>query len=258
MIKLASWNVNSLKVRLPHVLDWLKEHQPDILGLQETKTIDENFPLEDIQAAGYHVNFAGQKTYNGVAVISKLEATDIITDLPDLDDPQRRVLGCTIAHESGDIRFLNLYIPNGSEVDSEKYAYKLDWLEKLTKYVAKQTKEHKNFVMVGDFNIAPDDRDLWDPEGWKDKILVSPPERAVLQALLDMGLTDTFRLFEQEEEMYSWWDYRAGGFRRNHGMRIDLLLSSPAMTEHCTASYIDKEPRKLERPSDHAPVVAEF
>ncbi len=257
-MKLASWNVNSLKVRLPHVLDWLKEHQPDILGLQETKTIDENFPLEDIQAAGYHVNFAGQKTYNGVAVISKLEATDIITDLPGLDDPQRRVLGCTIAHESGDIRFLNLYIPNGSEVGSEKYDYKLDWLDKLTKYVAAQIKEHKNFVMVGDFNIAPDDRDLWDPVGWKDKILVSPPERAILQGLLDMGLTDTFRLFEQEEELYSWWDYRAAGFRRNHGMRIDLLLSSPAMTEHCTASYIDKEPRKLERPSDHAPVVAEF
>jgi exodeoxyribonuclease-3 len=257
-MKLASWNVNSLKVRLPHVLDWLKEHQPDILGLQETKTIDENFPLEDIQAAGYHVNFAGQKTYNGVAVISKLEATDIITDLPGLDDPQRRVLGCTIAHESGDIRFLNLYIPNGSEVGSEKYDYKLDWLDKLTKYVAAQIKEHKNFVVVGDFNIAPDDRDLWDPVGWKDKILVSPPERAVLQGLLDMGLTDTFRLFEQEEELYSWWDYRAAGFRRNHGMRIDLLLSSPAMTEHCTASYIDKEPRKLERPSDHAPVVAEF
>ena len=257
-MKLASWNVNSLKVRLPHVLDWLKEHQPDILGLQETKTIDENFPLEDIQAAGYHVNFAGQKTYNGVAVISKLEATDIITDLPGLDDPQRRVLGCTIAHESGDIRFLNLYIPNGSEVGSEKYEYKLNWLDKLTKYVEEQIKEHKNFVMVGDFNIAPDDRDLWDPEGWKDKILVSPPERAILQGLLDMGLTDTFRLFEQEEELYSWWDYRAAGFRRNHGMRIDLLLSSPAMTEHCTASYIDKEPRKLERPSDHAPVVAEF
>ena len=257
-MKIASWNVNSLKVRLPHVLDWLAEHQPDILGLQETKTIDENFPLEDIKAAGYHVNFAGQKTYNGVAVISKLEAAEIITDLPGLDDPQRRVMGATFAHKSGDIRFLNLYIPNGSEVGSEKYDYKLDWLDKLTRYVEGQIKEHKNFVMVGDFNIAPDDRDLWDPEGWKDKILVSPPERAVFQGLLDMGLSDTFRLFEQEEKLYSWWDYRAAGFRRNHGMRIDLLLSSPAMTEHCTASYIDTEPRKLERPSDHAPVVAEF
>jgi exodeoxyribonuclease-3 len=253
-MKLASWNVNSLKVRLPHVLDWLAEHQPDILGLQEIKTIDENFPQDEIIAAGYQVNFAGQKTYNGVAVISKLEASDVVTDLPGLDDPQRRVLGVTV----GDVRFLNLYVPNGSEVGSEKYEYKLGWLEALKKYVKTQLAEHKNFVMVGDFNIAPDDRDLWDPVGWKDKILVSPPERAALQSLLDMGLTDTFRLFDQEEELYSWWDYRAAGFRRNHGMRIDLLLSSPAMTEKCTASYVDKEPRKLERPSDHAPVVAEF
>jgi len=253
-MKLASWNVNSLKVRLPHVLDWLAEHQPDILGLQETKTIDENFPQDEIEAAGYQVNFAGQKTYNGVAVISKLPATDIVTDLPGLDDPQRRVLGCTV----GDVRFLNLYIPNGSEVGSEKYEYKLGWLDALIKYVKTQLAEHNNFVVVGDYNIAPDDRDLWDPEGWKDKILVSPPERAALQKLFDMGLTDTFRLFEQEENLYSWWDYRAAGFRRNNGMRIDLLLSSPAMTERCTASYIDKEPRKLERPSDHAPVVAEF
>lgn len=253
-MKLASWNVNSLKVRLPHVLDWLAEHQPDILGLQETKTIDENFPQDEIEAAGYQVNFAGQKTYNGVAVISKLPATDIVTDLPGLDDPQRRVLGCTV----GDVRFLNLYIPNGSEVGSEKYEYKLGWLDALIKYVKTQLAEHNNLVVVGDYNIAPDDRDLWDPEGWKDKILVSPPERAALQKLFDMGLTDTFRLFEQEENLYSWWDYRAAGFRRNNGMRIDLLLSSAAMTERCTASYIDKEPRKLERPSDHAPVVAEF
>jgi exodeoxyribonuclease-3 len=253
-MKLASWNVNSLKVRLPHVLDWLAEHQPDILGLQEIKTIDENFPRDEIEAAGYQVNFAGQKTYNGVAVISKLPATDIITDLPEYEDPQRRVLGCTV----GDVRFLNLYIPNGSEVGSEKYEYKLGWLGALTKYIKTQLAEHKNFVVVGDFNIAPDDRDLWDPVGWKDKILVSPPERAALQSLLDMGLTDTFRLFDQEEELYSWWDYRAAGFRRNHGMRIDLLLSSPTMTKRCTASYIDKEPRKLERPSDHTPVVAEF
>lgn len=253
-MKLASWNVNSLKVRLPHVLDWLAEHQPDILGLQETKTIDENFPVADIEAAGYHVVFAGQKTYNGVAVISKQPATDIVTDLPGLDDPQRRVLGATV----GDVRFLNLYVPNGSEVGSEKYEYKLGWLEALKKYIESQLAAHTKFVVVGDFNIAPDDRDLYDPEGWKDKILVSPPERAALQHLLDMGLSDTFRLFEQEEKIYSWWDYRAAGFRRNHGMRIDLILSNAALTECCTASYVDKEPRKLERPSDHAPAVAEF
>jgi exodeoxyribonuclease-3 len=257
-MKLASWNVNSLKVRLPHLLDWLAENQPDIVGLQETKTVDDNFPLEDIKAAGYHVSFAGQKTYNGVALLSKAEISDIVTDLPDLDDPQRRVLGGTVHHANGDVRFLNLYVPNGSEVGCEKYDYKLGWLEALEKYIQSQLTEHKNFVVVGDFNIAPDDRDLWDPVGWKDQILVSPLERAAFQRLIDLGLTDTFRLFEQDAEIYSWWDYRAAGFRRNNGMRIDLILSSPAMTECCTASYVDIEPRKLERPSDHAPVVAEF
>jgi exodeoxyribonuclease-3 len=253
-MKLASWNVNSLKVRLPHVLDWLQQQQPDILGVQETKTIDENFPVEEIQAAGYHVAFAGQKTYNGVAVISKSEAADIITDLPGIEDPQRRVLGATI----GDVRFLNLYVPNGSEVGSEKYEYKLDWLDKLAQYVETQIAEHENFVVVGDFNIAPDDRDVHDPEAWHERILCSTPERDSLKRLIDLGLSDTFRLFEQEEKLFSWWDYRAAGFRRNLGLRIDLVLSSPAMTERCTASYIDKEPRKLERPSDHAPAVAEF
>ena len=253
-MKIASWNVNSLKVRLPHVLDWLSEHQPDILGLQETKTIDENFPIEEINAAGYQAAFAGQKTYNGVAVLSKKPATDIITDLPGLDDPQRRVLGATI----GDVRFLNLYVPNGSEVGSEKYDYKLDWLSKLAAYIDKQLKQHKKMVVVGDFNIAPDDRDVHDPEAWHEKILCSTPERNALKKLVDLGLSDTFRLFDQDEKLFSWWDYRAAGFRRNNGLRIDLVLSSPALAEKCTASYIDKEPRKLERPSDHAPAVAEF
>ena len=257
-MKLASWNVNSLKVRLPHVLDWLAENQPDILGLQETKTIDDNFPLEEIEAAGYHVAFAGQKTYNGVALLSKTKLSDIVTDLPGLADPQRRVLGATVHHDTGNLRFLNLYVPNGSEVGCEKYDYKLSWLDALEKYVEQQLAEHKKFVVVGDFNITPDDRDLWDPEGWKDKILASPKERAALQRLNDLGLTDTFRLFEQEENTFSWWDYRAAGFRRNHGMRIDLVLASAAMSKNCTASYVDKEPRKLERPSDHAPAVAEF
>lgn len=253
-MKIASWNVNSLKVRLPHVLDWIAEQQPDILGLQETKTIDDNFPVEAIEAAGYQVAFAGQKTYNGVAVLSKTAATDIVTDLPGLDDPQRRVLGCSV----GDVRFLNLYVPNGSEVSSEKYDYKLDWLNKLADYTQDQLQQHEKFVVVGDFNIAPDDRDVHDPEAWHEQILCSTPERAALQRLVDMGLSDTFRLFEQEEKLFSWWDYRAAGFRRNLGLRIDLVLASPAMSEHCTASYIDKEPRKLERPSDHAPAVAEF
>jgi exodeoxyribonuclease-3 len=253
-MKIASWNVNSLKVRLPHVLDWLSEHQPDILGLQETKTIDENFPIEEIESAGYQAVFAGQKTYNGVAVLSKKKATDIVTDLPGLDDPQRRVLGATI----DGVRFLNLYVPNGSEVGSEKYDYKLDWLSKLAAYIKKQLKQHKKMVVVGDFNIAPDDRDVHDPKAWHERILCSTPEREALNKLVELGLSDTFRLFDQEEKLFSWWDYRAAGFRRNNGLRIDLVLSSAAMTKQCSASYIDKEPRKLERPSDHAPVVAEF
>lgn len=257
-MKLASWNVNSLKVRLPHVLDWLAEHQPDILGLQETKTVDENFPLEALEAAGYSVAFAGQKTYNGVAVLSKLPGRDIVTDLPGLDDPQRRVLGVTVGKGADAVRFLNLYVPNGSEVGSEKYAYKLDWLAALERYVDQQRSAYENLVIVGDFNIAPDDRDVHNPEEWVDKILCSKPEREALQRLLDMGLSDCFRIFEQPEETYSWWDYRAAGFRRNRGLRIDLLLASAAMSARCTASYVDKEPRKRERPSDHAPVVAEF
>ena len=255
-MKIASWNVNSLKVRLPHVLDWLAEAQPDLLGIQETKTLDENFPQQEIEAAGYQVLFSGQKTYNGVAVLSRLATApkEIITDIPGLEDHQRRVLGATY----GKLRFINLYVPNGSEVGSDKYTYKLDWLDKLASYLKKQLQEHKNLVVVGDFNIAPEDRDVHDPEAWKGSVLVSEPERAALQKLLDLGLHDSFRLFEQDEKLYSWWDYRAAAFRRNMGLRIDHILCSDALKKKCTASYIDKEPRKLERPSDHAPVVAEF
>jgi exodeoxyribonuclease-3 len=253
-MKIASWNVNSLKVRLPQVLDWLTANQPDILGLQETKTLDENFPVLELDEAGYQMVYAGQKTYNGVAVLSKQPATDVITDIPGFDDPQRRVLGCTV----GDVRFLNLYVPNGSEVGSDKYDYKLAWLEALAAHVKAEMAQHKKFVVVGDFNIAPEDRDVYDPTAWYEKILCSTPERVALQKLLDLGLADTFRLFPQEADTFSWWDYRAAGFRRNRGLRIDLILASPAMSKLCNAGYVDKEPRKLERPSDHAPVVAEF
>ncbi len=253
-MKIATWNVNSLKVRLPHVLDWLSAAEPDVLCLQETKLTDENFPREDIEAAGYHVVFSGQKTYNGVAVISRHPATDIETDVPDLDDPQRRILCTTI----DGVRILNLYVVNGQEVGSEKYAHKLFWLEKITDYIHAQVKLHERFVTVGDFNIAPDDRDVYDPQAWHERILCSTPERNALQAIIELGLSDVFRQFEQEDESYSWWDYRAAGFRRNRGLRIDLILASRALAENCTACYIDKEPRRLERPSDHAPVVAEF
>jgi len=253
-MKIATWNVNSLKVRLPQVLDWLAATEPDVLCLQETKLTDDNFPAAEIEATGYHAVFSGQKTYNGVAIISKGKADDIITDVPGLDDPQRRILGATI----GGIRVLNLYVVNGQEVGSEKFAHKLSWLEKVTGHIREELKHHQRLVVLGDFNITPDDRDVYDPEAWRERILCSTPERTALQGILDLGMADTFRLFEQDAGSYSWWDYRAAAFRRNMGLRIDLILASPVLAKACVACDIDREPRRLERPSDHAPVVAEF
>ncbi len=254
MAKIASWNVSSLKVRLGHVLDWLAAEKPDVFALQETKTVDENFPVEQIEAAGYRAAFAGQKTYNGVATLSLAPGEEIETELPGLDDPQRRILASTI----DGVRVLNVYVPNGQEVGSDKYAYKLDWLEHLRRYVAAELSRHPRLVVLGDFNIAPEDRDVHDPEAWRGKVLCSDPERAALGTLLELGLSDLFRLFDQEERLFSWWDYRMLGFRRNHGLRIDLILGSRSLAEACTSCSIDKEPRKLERPSDHTPVVADF
>ena len=253
-MKIATWNVNSMKVRLPHVVEWLQANDPDVLVLQEIKQLTENFPADELQAIGYQSIASGQKTYNGVAVIGKSPCTDAITEFPDLEDPQRRVLACTI----DDVRVIDLYIPNGSEVGSEKYAYKLEWLASLKRFLESEMRQHENVVVLGDFNIAPADADVHDPEKWGDAILCSPLERAALTSLLDLGLTDVFRKFEHPEKTFSWWDYRAAGFRRNAGLRIDLILTSAPMTERCTASYVDKEPRAWERPSDHAPVVAEF
>lgn len=254
MLKIATWNVNSLKVRLPHVLQWAAEVQPDILALQETKCIDDAFPIADIQAAGYQVVFSGQKTYNGVAILSKLAAVDVIKDIPDFDDHQRRVLAATY----GDVRVLNLYVPNGESVASEKYEYKLRWLKRLTAFVSQELQRHSKLVVLGDFNIAPEARDVHDPQLWEGKVLFSAPERAALQDLLATGLSDSFRLFPQEDKQYSWWDYRMVAFRRNIGLRIDHVLISAALRERCVACRIDKAPRKWERPSDHAPVIAEF
>lgn len=253
-MKIASWNVNSLKVRLPQVLDWLRTQQPDVLALQETKLTDEHFPTAEIQALGYHVVYSGQKTYNGVALIAREPLSDIVTDVPGLDDPQRRILGATV----GDVRVLDLYVVNGQEVGSEKFTYKLDWLEKITAYIEEDLRRHTNYVVLGDFNIAPDDRDVHDPEAWHERILCSTPEREALGRLLALGFKDSFRLFDQPEQTFSWWDYRAAGFRRNRGLRIDLVLVSEALAGRCVSSTIDVEPRKLERPSDHAPAVAEF
>ncbi len=253
-MKIASWNVNSLKVRLEQVSDWLTEHQPDVLGLQETKLVDEKFPVNEIEALGYHVVFSGQPTYNGVCLISKTHPTDIIKAIPHFEDEQKRVIAATI----GDTRVINLYVVNGKEVGSDKYAYKMAWLDAVYKWVDEEVKNHANVVVMGDFNIAPDDRDVHDPEAWHEKILCSTPEREALSKLIKLGLHDSFRLFPQPDGTFSWWDYRAAGFRRNLGLRIDLVLCSDAMKTRCTASYIDKEPRRLERPSDHAPAVAEF
>jgi exodeoxyribonuclease-3 len=253
-MKIATWNVNSMKVRLPHVVEWLQNHEPDVLVLQEIKQLTENFPTAALQEIGYHSIASGQKTYNGVAVISKSPATNPVTDFPDLDDPQRRILASTV----DGIRIVDLYIPNGSEVGSEKYEYKLNWLQSLRNFLEAEMQGHENVVVLGDFNIAPADADVYDPEKWGDAILCSPLERQALGKLFDLGLTDVFRKFEHPEGTFSWWDYRAAGFRRNAGLRIDLILTSDSMTERCKASYVDKEPRAWERPSDHAPVVAEF
>ncbi|MGI9249528.1 MAG: exodeoxyribonuclease III [Woeseiaceae bacterium] len=253
-MKIATWNVNSMNVRQAHVIEWLQSHEPDVLVLQEIKQVTEKFPSDVLQQLGYHSIASGQKTYNGVAIISKTAPTNPVTDLPDLDDPQRRVLATT----TGGVRVIDLYVPNGSEVGSEKYEYKLGWLASLKRFLAAEMQQHENIVVLGDFNIAPADEDVHDPEKWGDAILCSPLERQALAALLDLGLTDVFRKFDQPEKSFSWWDYRAAGFRRNAGLRIDLILTSAAMAERCTASYVDREPRAWERPSDHAPVVAEF
>ena len=253
-MKIATWNINSMNVRQGHVIEWLESQDPDVLVLQEIKQATEKFPSDVFRDLGYHSMASGQKTYNGVAVISKLALANPVTDLPGLDDPQRRVLGISV----DGIRIVDLYVPNGSEVGSDKYRYKLGWLAALRKFLDAELREHDKLVVLGDFNIAPADEDVHDPEKWGDAILCSPLEREALAALLDLGLTDVFRKFDQPEKTFSWWDYRAAGFRRNAGLRIDLILCSASMTDRCTASYVDKEPRGWERPSDHAPVTAEF
>jgi exodeoxyribonuclease III len=253
-MKIATWNVNSLSVRLPQVLAWLATESPDVLALQETKVVDEKFPRAEIEAAGYRAAFAGQRTYNGVAILSRADASRILVDIPGLDDPQRRVLAATF----GDVRVLNLYVPNGESVESDKYRYKLDWLAKLTAWVQAELKAYPRLVVLGDFNIAPEARDVHDPKLWEGSVLYSEPERAAFRRLIETGLCDTFRLFEQADKSFSWWDYRMQALRRNRGLRIDHILASETLCRVCAACRIDKGPRLHERPSDHAPVVAQF
>jgi len=250
----ATWNVNSLNVRLPHVVEWLSSASPDILVMQEIKQVTEAFPSDAFSDLGYHSVASGQKTYNGVAIACRGPSSEHVMDIPGFEDPQRRVLAATI----GGVRVINLYVPNGSSVGSEKYEYKLSWLSALHDFLQDELRKHAKLIVLGDFNIAPEDRDVYDPVKWGDDILCSPAERAALRKLLDLGLSDVFRQFEQPEGTFSWWDYRAAGFRRNAGLRIDLILASRSLAAGCTACRIDKEPRRLERPSDHAPVIAEF
>lgn len=253
-MKIAAWNVNSLKVRLPQLLDFLAARQPDAVCLQETKLTDDNFPVAELEAAGYRVVFAGQKTYNGVAIASRAEAADIQIGIPGLEDEQKRVIAATV----DGVRLVCVYCPNGQSLDSDKYPYKLAWFDALARWLKDELTRHPRLAVLGDYNVAPEDRDVHDPEAWKDSVLVSEPERERFRALLALGLKDSFRLFEQPEKSFSWWDYRMMGFRRNHGLRIDHILLSAPLAAACTSSSIERDMRKLERPSDHAPVVAEI
>ncbi|MGD9599254.1 MAG: exodeoxyribonuclease III [Steroidobacteraceae bacterium] len=254
MRTIATWNVNSLRVRLPQLSEWLASRPVHTLALQETKLEDHAFPRAEIEALGYQVACSGQRTYNGVAILARAPLHDIATGIAGFEDPQRRVLAATI----DGVRVVNLYVPNGQAVGSDKYAYKLRWLEALRGWLAQELARHPRLVVLGDFNIAPEDRDVHDPARWEGSVHVSGPERAALAALTALGLKDSFRLFEQPKDAFSWWDYRQGAFRRNHGLRIDLLLVSAALAARCRESTIDREPRRAERPSDHAPAYASF
>ncbi|MBC2730334.1 exodeoxyribonuclease III [Thiobacillus sp.] len=253
-MKIAAWNVNSLKVRLPQLLDFLTTRQPDAVCLQETKLTDDAFPVADLAAAGYRVVFSGQKTYNGVAILSRTEPVDVQAGIPGFDDEQKRVIAATVEG----VRLVCVYCPNGQSLDSDKYPYKLAWFDALAAWLKDELTRHPRLAVLGDYNVAPEDRDVHDPEAWKDCVLVSEPERARFRALLELGLKDSYRLFEQPEKSFSWWDYRMMGFRRNHGLRIDHILLSAPLAAACVSSTIDRDMRKLERPSDHAPVVAEI
>ncbi|MFZ9642029.1 MAG: exodeoxyribonuclease III [Candidatus Methylopumilus sp.] len=253
-MKIATWNVNSLNVRLPHVLDWLAANKPDALCLQETKQEDSKFPYEALKEAGYQAIHSGQKTYNGVAIISPHQIDEVHMGIPNFADEQKRLIAATI----NGVRIVCVYIPNGQAIGSDKYAYKLSWLKAFTPWLESEISKHTQLALLGDYNIAPEDIDCHDPAAWIGQVLVSEPEREAFKALIDLGLQDSFRLFEKGEGQFSWWDYRMAGFRRNLGMRIDHILTTPALSKASTASYIDKAPRKLERPSDHTPVVLEF
>ncbi len=253
-MRLATWNVNSLKVRLPQVLEWLRAHAPDVVCLQETKLEDANFPADALRAAGYEAGFSGQKTYNGVAILSRRPARDVAAGIPGFADEQKRVIAATI----DGVRVVCVYVPNGQSVGSDKYEYKLRWLEALRGWLAAELKSHARLAVLGDYNIAPAEADVHDPKLWEGQVLFSEPEREAFRHLTEVGLNDAFRLFPQSEKSFTWWDYRMNAFKRGMGLRIDHILLSEPLAQACAACAIDVEPRKAERPSDHAPVVAEL
>lgn len=253
-MKLASWNVNSLRVRLPHLLDWLRDARPDVACLQETKTEDANFPVGELRDAGYHAVFCGQRAYNGVAILSRRAIEDVAHGIPDFpDDPKRCIAGTVDG-----IRVVCLYAPNGEAPGTDKYAYKMRWYEALARWMGTEIGEREKLALLGDMNVAPEDRDVHNPKRWEGKIHVSEPERAALRKVMDVGFSDAFRLFDQPEKQFSWWDYRLKAFERGWGLRIDLALLAPELAKRCTSCIIDVGPRKRERPSDHAPVVLEI
>jgi len=253
-VRIATWNVNSLRVRLGHLIDWLAAAQPDVVCLQETKTEDANFPVAELRAAGYESVFCGQKSYNGVAILARSPITDVAHGIPDfVDDPKR----CIAATANG-VRIVCLYAPNGEAPGTEKYAYKLRWYEALERWMKQGVAQTPQLAVLGDMNVAPEDRDVHDPKRWEGKIHVSEPERAALRKVAALGFADAFRLFAQPEKSFSWWDYRLNAFQRGWGLRIDLALLSPALAKRCTGCTIDLAPRKRERPSDHAPVIVDL
>lgn len=254
-MKIATWNVNSITVRLPQVLEWIAGNRPDVLCLQETKCVDGKFPAAAFREVGYETEHFGQPTYNGVAILSLAPMAGVQRGFPDDSaDAQKRLIAATV----GGVRIVNVYIPNGQEVGSDKYLFKLDWIARLRKFFDEQCDATKPLVICGDFNVAPEDRDVHDPGLWAGKILCSDGERTAIESIREWGLVDLFRRRHQEDGHFSWWDYRAGAFPRNHGLRIDHLWATAPLAEKCVDAWIDKTPRALTKPSDHAPVVAEF
>ncbi len=257
-MQLATWNINSLTVRLPQVLQWLAANPVDALCLQELKQSDDKFPREALQQAGYHCAVFGQKTYNGVAILTRSPVRDVVTNIPGFADEQSRVIAATLDTVHGPLRLVNGYFVNGQEPGSDKFAYKMRWLEALHDWLREQQAQYSELALLGDFNITAEDRDSWDPEGLRETIHHTTQEREHFRALLQLGLHDSYRLFDQPDKTYSWWDYREFAFRRNRGLRIDYILVSDALKPRVQSCNIDKAPRKNERPSDHAPVVVEL